>query len=240
MPATPKSVSVKILLVTKTTAEWASVDTVIDRGLPCVEFTEDNKVLMKIGDGVNVYANLPYVGDGSGGDLTNYYTKAETDAKIDEKVEDAISEIGDIITAKGVVATPEDLPATGKPGEMYFVGPDGDGEYKEYTWVQPEGEEGKWEQIGSTDIDLSAYATIAYVDEVDNAIKVRLDALEADSHTHANKAILDATTASFTTELASKLADLENYDDTAVTARLDAIEADYLTSQDQLILNCEL
>lgn len=236
MPTTPKSVSVKILLVTKTTAEWASVDTVIDRGLPCVEFTTDNKVLMKIGDGVNTYANLPYVGDGTGGDLTNYYTKAETDAKIEE----AISDIGDIITAKGVVPTVDDLPATGNPGEMYFVGPDDNNEYKEYTWVQPEGETGSWEQIGSTDIDLSAYATTEYVDTVDNAIKARLDALEADTHTHSNKAILDATTASFTTELATKLANLENYDDTAVIARLDAIEADYLTSEDQLILNCEL
>lgn len=231
-----KSLSVKVLLVTKTTAEWASVDTVIDRGLPCVEFTEDNKVLMKIGDGVNVYSNLPYVGDGTGGDLTNYYTKAETD----EKIEDAIAEIGDIITAKGVVATTDDLPETGNPGEMYFVGPDDNNEYKEFTWVQPEGEEGSWEQIGSTDIDLSAYATKEYVDAVDDAIKARLDALEADAHTHANQAILDATTASFTTELATKLADLENYDDTAVVARIAAIEEDYLTSEDQLILNCEL
>lgn len=235
-----KSLSVKILLVTKTTAEWASVSSVIDRGLPVIEFTEDNKTMMKIGDGINVYSNLPYVDNGTGGDLSNYYTKAETDAKIDEKVEDAISEIGDIITAKGIVATTGELPATGNPGEMWFVGPDGNDEYKEYTWITPDGEEGRWELIGSTTADLSAYATTEYVDSADNAIKARLNALEADTHTHSNKAILDATTASFTTALATKLADLENYDDTAIVARISAIEADYLTSADQLILNCEV
>ena len=238
MAVTPKNVSVKILLVTKTTAEWTTVDTVIDRGLPCVEFTANNKVLMKIGDGLHTYDALPYVGDGSGGDLTNYYTKSETD----DAIASAISSIGDVISIKGVVATVEDLPLAGeKPGEVYFVGPNEDSVYDEYVWIKPSAEAaGSWEKIGSSDVDLSAYATTTYVDTADNAIKARLDALEADTHTHTNKAILDATTASFTTELATKLASLENYDDTALAARVTAIEEDYITSQDELILNCSL
>ena len=238
MPTTTKSVSVKILLVTKTTAEWTTVDTVIDRGLPCVEFTVDNKVLMKIGDGLHTYDALPYVGDGSGGDLSNYYTKSETDAAISE----AVSAIGNVLTIKGVVATVEDLPSAGtKPGEVYFVGPDDDNAYDEYVWIKPSAEDpGAWEKIGSSTVDLSAYATIAYVDGIDAAINTRLQALEADTHTHTNKAVLDATTASFTTELAAKLASLENYDDTALSARVTAIEADYLKSTDELILNCGL
>lgn len=45
----------------------------------------------------------------------------------------------------------------------------------------------------------------------DTEIKERLTALEEDSHTHDNKAILDETTASYTVEEKEKLASLENY-----------------------------
>lgn len=55
----------KVLHVTKTTEEWASVTTVIDKGLLCVETTTDGKTKAKIGDGTNTFADLPYLQDGT-------------------------------------------------------------------------------------------------------------------------------------------------------------------------------
>ena len=56
-----------------------------------------------------------------------------------------------------------------------------------------------------TDIDLSEYCK-------KSEILPRLQQLEALSHTHRNKAILDSTSAIYTTEKDEKLASLKNYD----------------------------
>ena len=85
--------TVKILQVTKTTAEWALIDTIIETGLLCIEFTADNQTLAKVGDGLHTYSALPYIGTASVS-MSNYYTRAETDAK------------------SGMT-----------PGDMYLVGP---------------------------------------------------------------------------------------------------------------------
>lgn len=53
----------KIGLVNKTTAEWSTETTIPFKGCPCVEFTEDGKTKLKIGDGRNIYTLLPYVAD---------------------------------------------------------------------------------------------------------------------------------------------------------------------------------
>lgn len=53
----------KIALVNKTTAEWAAETTIPFKGCPCVEFTVDGKTKLKIGDGANLYASLPYIAD---------------------------------------------------------------------------------------------------------------------------------------------------------------------------------
>ena len=213
-----KNVSVKILQVTKTTAEWAEVTSTIDRGLLCVEMTTDNKTKIKVGDGLHTYDLLPYVGGDA--DLSDYYTKLEVDEAIDE----AISSIGDVLSVKGVVATKEQLPTQdNKPGDVWFVGPDADSHYSEYAWIQPDPEQpGSWEEIGTSEIDLSAYATTQYVDDIADGITDRLTALEADEHTHTNKNILDLTTAPFTTELQEKLESLVVYTDfTGATAEED-------------------
>lgn len=53
----------------------------------------------------------------------------------------------------------EELPESGEAGVLYLV-PAEDGDegnlYEEFVWV-----EGEWEQVGSTEIDLSAYPTLA-------------------------------------------------------------------------------
>lgn len=58
-----KTLNIKIALVNKTTAEWAAETTVPFKSCPCVEFTTDGKARLKIGDGINVFADLPYISE---------------------------------------------------------------------------------------------------------------------------------------------------------------------------------
>lgn len=58
-----KTLNIKIALVNKTTAEWAAETTVPFKSCPCVEFTAAGKTKLKIGDGVNVFADLPYISE---------------------------------------------------------------------------------------------------------------------------------------------------------------------------------
>lgn len=87
-------------------------------------------------------------------DLVNYYTKSETYTKTE--VNDLIGQISSI--SFEVVGS---LPPTGEANKIYLVpktpGQSQDG-YNEYIYVNS-----GWERIGSTDIDLSQYATIDYV-----------------------------------------------------------------------------
>lgn len=87
-------------------------------------------------------------------DLVNYYTKSETYTKAE--VNDLIGQISSI--SFEVV---DSLPPTGESNKIYLVpktpGQSQDG-YNEYIYVNS-----GWERIGSTDIDLSQYATINYV-----------------------------------------------------------------------------
>lgn len=53
---------VKISLKNKTTEQWAADTEVQTKGSACVEFTADGKTKLKIGDGVNTFADLPYIG----------------------------------------------------------------------------------------------------------------------------------------------------------------------------------
>ena len=66
MAENTKIISGIVMFPAMTSAEWEAKKTaVIPKGVPCFEFAEDNKVLMKVGDGVTAWENLPYVGDGS-------------------------------------------------------------------------------------------------------------------------------------------------------------------------------
>lgn len=59
-----RTMNAKVLQVVYTTAQWAETETaskVISKGQIVGEYTTDNKTRLKVGDGVNVFANLPYV-----------------------------------------------------------------------------------------------------------------------------------------------------------------------------------
>lgn len=200
-----KEMNVKVLHVCKTTAQWSTESTIISKGLLCVEFTTDGKTLVKIGDGVKNFAQLPYITDGSFS-ISDYYTSVETD----EKITDAIAALGNIIRIMGVKSSVSELPASDNTiGDLYFVGTADDttDSYTEYVWTAGN----KWEYLGKvqTEVDLSDYAKISYVDGLVETINNRLTSLESASHTHDNKSVLDATTASFTTKEKEKLSNIE-------------------------------
>lgn len=231
-----RTVTWKVLHVTKTTAEWAAVTDVITKGLLCVELTTDGRTLAKVGNGSKTFAELGYIQDGAF-QIGNYYTKTETDTAIG----DAIAAIGNVVTVKGVKASVEELPAEGNnAGDIWFVGADGEttDNFSEYIWTTAE----KWEYLGRVQVetDLSDYYTKGEVDTTTNAIIARVETLENDTHTHSNKAILDATTASFTTEQATKLEGLENYDDTELAGKVSTLETNSVAESDVLTINCTL
>lgn len=220
---------VEIYLDTRTTAQWSSVVRVIPKGFVCVELTTDGKCKMKCGDGVQTFADLPYVG----GDLdmteineaittalTDYYTKTETDNAISE----AIGNLGTLFRFKGRVDTVNDLPASdNQQGDVYLVGAEGANEFAEYYWTGT-----FFDYMGkTTSIDLTDYYKKS---DVDNLLNGKVDKVEGKG----------LSTEDFTTELKNRLNSLENYDDTALTARVAAIEGDYIKSTDKLILNCSI
>lgn len=90
-----------IILVNKTTADWAAETTIPKKGTPCVEWTTDGKVKLKIGDGVNLFANLEYIG---GDELTKAdiiallgYTPAALDENGKVPAEQLPSFVDDVI-----------------------------------------------------------------------------------------------------------------------------------------------
>lgn len=235
-----KTLNVKVLHVVKTTSQWSTETSVIPKGLLCIEFTGNGQTMAKVGDGVKTYMQLPYLSDGNI-NIADYYTKTETDSKVDSALNEFKASLGQIIKIKGVKTSESDLPSTGNEvGDLWFVGTADEttDSYSEYVWTTAN----KWEYLGriSTEVNLSGYATITYVDGKLKTINDRLDALETDKHTHTNQSVLDGTTASYTTEEKTKLAGLSNYDDTALSARVKTIEDDYIKSTDTLILNCTL
>lgn len=155
--------------------------------------------------------------------LTNYYKKDDTYTKTE--VNNLISGVSTMNVS--VVST---LPATGNATTIYLV-PKATSEtqniYDEYLYVNS-----KWEKIGDTEIDLTNYALkselptktsdltndsdfvtdSSYVHTDNNYSNTEKDKVTANTnarHTHTNKTVLDATTASFTTALKTKLDGVE-------------------------------
>ena len=232
------TMNVKVLHVSKTTAQWADVTDVISKGLLCVEFAADGKTKLKVGNGTDTYADLPY----AGGDID--ITKYSTTEEVNNAISEAISALGNLMTVKGIVEDTTKLPTTdNKVGDVYLVGTQGEttDSFSEYIWT----ENNKWEFMGrvATEVNLDAYATKVWVTE-------QLTGLNDAKHTHTNKDILDATTASFTTELETKLNGLKNTtvdDEISDTSEnpvqnkvIKAALDDKIDKTDTLVLNCTL
>lgn len=195
--------------VIRTSKQWTEAGIAnwpVPRGVLCIELFPEGLTKLKVGEGDKYYRQLPYIG-GEGGDLSNYYTKEQVDRIITNLK--AVS-----IPSTQIYPTKESLPITGnKLGEIRFVNNPGYPDPITYLW-----NDSKWISIGGAfDVDLSAY-----VKRVE--IMPTINRLENASHTHANKDILDQTTAPYTREEKTKLASLENYDDTEVKEDIEELQ----------------
>lgn len=166
--------STVIILTTDQWNDKSNANIVIPFGCFCIEIiSADLKAKIKIGNGKKHYYELPYIeGEGS---LDDYYTKEEVNAIINNLKYMSIA-------ATGVYPSPSALPTAGnKLGDVRFVKNTTDPSTPiPYLW-----NETKWLPFSSVvDIDLSAYAKKSEVNP-------RLDRLESEAHTHANKDILD-------------------------------------------------
>lgn len=124
---------VKISLKNKTTEQWAADKDVQTKGSACVELTADGKTKLKIGDGVNTFADLPYIG---GDELTLSaivaalgYTPADSAkigvangiASLDDggkvPANQLPSFVDDVVEVANISAAPE----TGESGKIYVA-----------------------------------------------------------------------------------------------------------------------
>jgi hypothetical protein len=124
---------VGILLKNKTTEQWAADKDVQRKGCACVEWADDGKTKLKVGDGVSTFADLPYIG---GEDITldNIlsalgYTPADSSkigvangiASLDDggkvPADQLPSFVDDVIEIADISAAPE----TGEVGKIYVA-----------------------------------------------------------------------------------------------------------------------
>ena len=167
---------------------------IIPKGVLCIEVTPSGEQKMKVGVGDRFYSQLPYISDKA--DLEDYYTKEEVD-NIVGNLEYMSIKSSEPYESRTI------LPRIGnRLGDVRFVKnqshPQDDPLM--YVWNGL-----KWSFCAGSliDIDLSEYCK-------KSDILPRLQQLEAVSHAHRNKTILDNTTAAFTTEKDEKLTSLQN------------------------------
>lgn len=183
--------------VIRTSEQWEQSSDkyhLIPRGTLCIELVPDGKMKIKIGVGDKFYSQLPYISDEV--DLSNYYTKEEVDTII-ENLEFMSIKSTDEYDSRTV------LPRfANKLGDVRFVknhdNPTDDPLM--YIWNGS-----RWLFCGGSIVtsELSEYAK-------KSEILPRIQQLEALSHAHRNKNILDNTTAAYTTEKDQKLESLQN------------------------------
>lgn len=151
------TMNMKVLNVTKTTSQWAQVSSVISKGLLCVEIDTNDKMWVKVGDGVHTYAQLPYITDG------------------------AIESLGTLFRIMGIKASTSELPATGnRTGDVWFVGSAstaGSDKYEEYIWTA----NNTWEFLGKISDPVIPVYTGGTGITIDSSDAINLDIASANS-----------------------------------------------------------
>lgn len=252
MATTNRTLQAKVLNVCKTTEQWVAETAVISKGLLCVELASENVTLVKIGDGVKTYAQLPYITDGSFS-ISDYSTTTEVTEMIDTKLE----ALGNIIRIKGIKPTAAELPTEqNELGDLWFVGTAGEttDSFAEYIWTSAN----KFEFLGrvQTDVDLSGYATTTYVDGKVQDLVDRIEALEAAGYTlpTASATTLggikvgsdlqidaDGVLTTNIQNASETAAGLMSPEDKAAIAELETYDLSaFIKDTDKLTINCEL
>ena len=204
--------------IVKRTDQWkerAAQSYVVPRGVLCVELTSDGKTKIKVGEGNKYYSQLPYIGNDI--DISQYFTKEEVKKLVQDTSEETVIAYMDkqpyVRVLGPILPSTASLPKSGnKDGDIRFVQlakVTADGKaYIEYVWFN-----NRWDPLSTAlDIDVSKFATkeeLAAVQKSVTDLAKRVTLVEQVKHTHPNKGILDAITASFTIEQASKLAGIE-------------------------------
>lgn len=142
---------VKIYLDTRTSEQWATETRAIPKGYMCVELAED-ATLLKVGDGVSTFADLPYIGN-----------DADVEQLVTDAVQKELEKLGSVFEIKGTVASISELPAeNNEKGDVYLVGSEEGDDLTEYYWTGS-----KWDYMGTAvKVDLSEYYTKAEVDNL--------------------------------------------------------------------------
>lgn len=116
--------------------------------------------------------------------------------------------LSNVLVLKGTVNSLEELPTDAEVGWLYMVA--GDGEYLEYVYTDA----GAWECVGTSKIDLSAYALKTEVEaeatartEADSALQTKIDAI--DLTPYAKTTALSAEVAARTTAINKMQTEIE-------------------------------
>lgn len=113
--------------------------------------------------------------------LENYYKKADSYSK------DEISVLlGDLNRLAVVIV--DELPNTNISASTFYLVPAGNSSYEQHMYI-----DGRWADLGSTNIDLKGYVTVAeFNTTLEN--KANLNHTHEDLHSHKNKTALDKLT----------------------------------------------
>ena len=233
---------VKISLKNKTTEQWAADTEVQTKGSACVEFTTDGKTKLKIGDGVNTFADLPYIG---GDELTLSaivaalgYTPADSakigvangmaslDASGKVPADQLPSFVDDVVEVANISAAPE----TGESGKIYVALDTG----KCYRWS------------GTMYVEISSSDVVTASDK-NGYIKVNGTDVKVFSHTQSDWNETDANAEGYIknkpTIPAGVIVDTELSDTSGNAIANKAVKAALdgkLSLNEKLILNCTL
>lgn len=236
-----KILTAKIALVNKTTAEWTAETTVPFKSCPCVEFTTDGKTKLKIGDGVNTFANLPYIADNLTAaaiisalnytpvdsakiGVANGIASLDVNGKVPSS--QLPSYVDDVVEVEGIDAAPE----TGETDKIYV---DTDTN-KTYRWS------------GTAYVEISA-SDIVTASDMNGYIKINGTDVKVYEPTQADWNETDETSPSFiknkptiptipTVDTELSETSTNSVQNKVITAAL----ADKVDKNDSLVLNCTL
>ena len=198
----------------KTTLEWASTSMnsyIIPRGDLCIETFDDGNMKLKIGDGLRVFKQLPYICHGHDDKKYDYYTKEEIDKMFDDITIDLDNYYNKNEINEFMTSLRSDL--------IQYV--DNNTHYHHNKAIldqitAPFTREEK-EKLANI-IDVSGYAerievleSIAHTHDNKNVLDLITLADVNNWHVHSNKTILDNTTASFTVNYKNILDNLVTY-----------------------------
>ena len=198
----------------KTTLEWASTSMnsyIIPRGDLCIETFDDGDMKLKIGDGLRVFKQLPYICHGHDDEKYDYYTKEEIDKMFDDITIDLDNYYNKIEIDEFMTSLRSDL--------IQYI--DNNTHYHHNKAIldqitAPFTREEK-EKLANI-IDVSGYAerievleSIAHTHDNKNVLDLITIEEVNNWHVHSNKSILDNTTASFTVNYKNILDNLVTY-----------------------------